>query len=694
MAIKSENLLLPISSAWLGKLSVAKQAKKTFQDVADQCMTFYTCTLGSFWEDKFQQRFLGSSIKPKFRIQIGKAFELVALYGPSLYHRNPARAVRPYETLEFGPDLFGDPNDPAVQQVFQEAAAREMANYSQNKFRCQLMERYLSYTPREQPAGGLEYAATAAITEMLIKGRGLLWAQSYSNPLSQKRLTGLFYDTVDRLHIDPDAKSHHFGEAKWISRTHVDPYWEVERKFSLKRNTLKGKGNIESGESKGGRALTARRGENRTGNTYDLIVWHEFWSIGGVGTRLSGSDQWMAEAFDDVVGDYAYIVVAPGVNFPLNCPPASAVDDPALSFEAMDDEAVKKAFAWPVPYYLDQKWPCVMLDGYMVPNSPWPLAHLAPGLGELTALNIITSGMVNRTWDNSRTFIACLESIADKIEKTYLNGSDLAVMRIPEMTKDLEQIVKFIRAPDQSKDTLTTINYLFNLFDKRVGLTELMYGLNPGGVASRSATDIAAKSERMAIRPDDLSKRVAKWMTEGAETEKFCAYWSGISGQDIGPLIGEVGAYFWDRLIANEEPDVVIHNMRCTVEASDVRRPNKERDAQNMGQLYQPLSQQFGQYAMTTGDFGPLNAVNRRLFKTLDQPWEADLDMNPPPPPPPEPQVDPEAEAKQAMEQEKHDAALEKEAENLKQSRERHTMDLALKRLAATQKTQTNGAAK
>jgi len=727
MSTTAEEELAPIVKGWLGKITLAKEAKKEFNDVAEQCMAFFDSASRKFWEAKFQRKCFGKTIHSPFKFSMGKAFELVAIFGPTLYHKNPHRAVRPYEPLQFGPELFGIPSQPpqppppeaqqdpmamyqyqtAAQQYqaamgqYQQRMQQEGLDASRNTKRCELMERYLSFTPREQPDGGLEEAARRGITEALVKGRGLLWAETYANPGSSTKLTGCFYGSVDELLIDPDAISHHFGEARWIARRHRHPAWMVEKKFGLKHGALKGKGTIESSDARGANSAKVNTETARNeGKTFDLMEYWEIWSIGGVGTRLTGVTYSLSQSFDEVVGDYAYIVVAGGVSYPLNAPPASALDDPAQSFESVGDDEVAAMFAWPVPYWKDRRWPVVMLDFYVIPHneqkprrSAWPQPPLGPAIAELSALNIIISGLVNAVHEGSRTYAAMAKSMAEDFGKMFDEDGPFGKISIPDSmmqgaTGGIESLIHFFRAPDQSKDILMVIQMLLNLVEKRTGLSEILYSRNSGGAASRSATDAASKSEKASVRPEDMANRVAKWLSEGAEIEKICAYWSGPKGRDLVPFFGRTGAELWDQLIANEEPEVVFYGMRCTVEASDVRKPNKERDAQNMGQLYPPLSQTF----MGAQQMGPLNALHKLMFKAIDQPWSDSLLMQPPPQPPgPSPQeieqqkLQGEMALKQAdMQAKQADVQLKAQSAQVKMQQDQQANEMKMQQEART----------
>lgn len=244
----NREFLKPLVTGWLGKINLAIEHKKPFQTVADQCMAFYSAAQGFMWEPDFQKKFLKGKLSPKFKLTIAKAFEFVALYGPILYHSNPIRTCKTRKALDLPRDAFVDPAmEQAVQQVMQQmqqnpqaaqdpmfawqaqqmqqqlaqaeqrfvdASHRQNQHNNRNKLTAQLLERYLNYSPGEQPGGGLHRHGQMAVTEALIKGRGCLWVEPYQMPGSKQTLTGSFYDSVDNLLIDPDAED--LSDAKWI----------------------------------------------------------------------------------------------------------------------------------------------------------------------------------------------------------------------------------------------------------------------------------------------------------------------------------------------------------------------------------------------------------------------------------------------------------------------------------------------
>ena len=633
--------LLPLVNGWLGKIAEAKAARKQFDEEAEQCVSFFGDACGFMWSDKFKSKFLGGKVNPTFKITIQKAFELVALYGPVLCWKHPERIVKPRRMLDIPLDVFGESAEEIrqeqVKQIQQQLAGRpelqqamqfiqqmpmqpsrgdqlrdeyqkeQKKNHSKSQTRAVLLNGWLNYTPTEMPVGGLAKHMQLACTEALVKGRSCLWPEKYSLPGSERILTGCFYDTVDNLLIDPDATS--LFDAKWIAKKCTHPIWMVAREYKVPIEDLRGKGARETaggrGERMGGDRTNMKRGQ---GKTFDSITYWKIWSKGGVGARLTGVDQGIKDAFDKVVGDYAYLVIAEGCQYPLNVKPSMLLD-PELG-----DEAVAEAFDWPVPYWKDDKWPVACLDFYErlgkygTPCSPWPRAPMAPGLGELTYINMFMSHLAGRVWSSSRDFILMPEAFAQYIEPALKEGSDMAILKYPEIVKEVENVVTFLQQPQVNSDAFMMIDRMTASFERRVGLNELLYGLNPGGTQSRTATDTEAKKDYLSVRPDYMAGCVEAWMTEASDMEKIATRWH-VEPQDVTDLFGQTGAMLWQQHITDEDPELVFREMRCTIQAGSAKKPNRQKDSQNMQAAMPVLVPELSKHADTTGDTGPINAL-------------------------------------------------------------------------------------
>jgi len=599
--------LRPIVNGWLGKLALGLRSRKPFQQVSDQCNAFFSGAVGFMWQPEYSAKYLGGRHNPKFRITISKAFELLAIFGPMLYWNNPQRQCRPRKLMQVPPQVLQSLNDPFAMQLFQQTMQQQNGEQTSDALRAQMLETWLNYTPDMQPGGGLAGHSWLAITEALVKGRGCLWSQPYHLPATGGVCTGAFWDSVDNLLIDPDA--HTLEDAKWISRRHIKPHWEVERIFKLPKDSLKGKGHLQSayvqGETAGEDLRFLRREE---GKTFDLVIYYEVFSKAGVGMRLSGMESHLKESFDELIGDYAYIVVSPDVEFPLN-----AYTDTVTN---ATDAEIKQMFAWPSPFWVDGEWPLTVLDFYPQPNSPWPIAPMSPGLGELMFLNVMMAHLANRIWSSSRDFVAVLESAYADVEAKLKTGEDLTILKVKEVHQDISKVVSFLQHPPTNLDAWKIVEAISESFDRRVGLSDMLYGM--ASTQSRSSEDAQAKNQNVNIRPQWMQNKVEEWQRKVSHKERLVTRWY-VEPSDVQPLLGPLGSYLWQKLITDEDPGRVISEMDVTIEAGSVRRPDKNRDAQNMSQVLPVLFPALMQYAEATADTNPLNQLMQIWGGAIDQ---------------------------------------------------------------------------
>ncbi len=403
-----------------------------------------------------------------------------------------------------------------AQGKLEKAMQQQQEGLTERTIRASLMETWLNYTPSEQPGGGLETAAMKAITESLIKGRGCLMPEAYTMPGSETKLTGCSYISVDDLFLDPDATGLGPNECWWMAVKRVQPVWYVERKFGLE-GKLRSSATYERRSSLGERlgADLGSKAKSGEGKSHDTITYYEIWSKAGAGHRLSGMNSEYHDSFEDV-GDYVRIVVSPGIDYPLNAPPKKMKNAPK--------EEVKKMLSWEYPFWKDDRWPVVCLDYYhRIPDSDpqssaWPIAPLEPGLGELITLNVIVSHIVNRTWSSSRDFIGVLQSAHKDVEKWLKKGQDMTVFPVKEIYGDITKVIQWVQQPQMKAEMWQVVEMLTQLFEKRVGLSELLYGMT--AAQSRSAADAETKRAQMNIRPDHMAKQVEHWMEQCARQEK------------------------------------------------------------------------------------------------------------------------------------------------------------------------------
>lgn len=414
-----------------------------------------------------------------------------------------------------------------------------------------------------------------------------LWTEVYTPPGAGAKMVGSFYDTVDNLVIDPDCKN--LRDAKWVARRCCKPAWEVERMYGYNPGTLRPNGTssaalAEASVSPDGEYLKA------AGKTSDLIVYWEVYSKCGAGNNLSGVPDAIKPALE-VYGDNVYLVVADGVHHPLNVPPAMIQQEVQSSLQA-----VAQAVAWPTPFWADGAWPFVPIVFHDIPEDPWPMSHLAPGLGELKFLNWMFSYLAGKIRITCRDFIAIDQSAVDDLVNTIMHGSDLSLIRIKKsMGKNIDEVVRFLQHPSFNGDVWRVVEMVMDLFDKRMGLTELMYGMS--SASFRSAAEANVKRDQLNVRPEDMANKVEDAMSQVARQEALAARWH-LQPQDVAQILGPAGTFGWQQFVTPSDPAEILFQLEYRVEAGSARKPNKDRDANNIQQFMGNFMAFFQQLAM------------------------------------------------------------------------------------------------
>lgn len=670
----------PLTAGWVGKFEAAKRAKKLWQETADECTMFFSKSAAAMWNPEYERKFWRGIKAPKFRISLNLVFEAVAVFGPNLLWDVPQRTVEPKRALDLPPDILqliqSDPQmamqmaqelasrDPmamqSLMQMMQQAQGMQgqqqqpgqppqpppnpaemmlqMMQQTQQKSEAtdkvvaMLMQQWLNYTPREQPKGGLIGQSELCVVDALVKGRAVTWSKPYKMPQSQQTLTGSFRESPDNLLIDPDFKS--LDDAKWIAVKRVDPHWALERRFQLPKDSLKNRASLESSWT------NAERGNDHRqhGDTNDLVVWYEVFSKTGCGARMTGMHMPVKDHLEEVIGDYAYLAIAPSVPFPLNCS-SRDLQVGGSGGAGLSDDEVRKKFSWPIPYWSDDRWPIETLDFYPDPDSAWPIPPLSPGLGELKFLNFLIPWAANRIYNSSRDFWAIAGPHVEHYTKYLQEGLDQTIIPTPMMVEDVRKVITVLQQPEMRLDVWKIIELVSELFAKRVGLTEMAYGRNEDGTQNRTAEETLAKSRAVGVRPDHMRKKVVQWQSNISCLEAFCARWF-VEGKDVEPLMGPMGRLLWERFVMSTDVQLVARQMKYTVSAASIRRPDRDRDVANFQQVMQQFGPVMQQYGFATGNYTPYNAMMKKWAEYHDA--RLDEMFIPPPPQPQPPQPTPE----------------------------------------------------
>ena len=647
--IPGDSLFSCYVQAWTNKIEAAQRVRNRWEKSVEEIMMFYNRSAAAMFDVNYAKKFWRGKITPRFRVSINLAYEYVAVMLPHLLWERPHRNVAVHRPMDLPQEAFGQ--DEMGQMLFQQASMEQSGMAATAKLAATLMQNWLNYTAIEMPQG-LLWHSTLATLDALLKGRGCLWTRPYTFPGSQRVITGCFREPPESLLIDPDAKT--LADARWISLKHVDPYYEVERRFRLPKDSLRRRGTLQSSWTSSENLVSGdpQYVHKFDGETNDTIVWYEVWSKCGCGTRGVEMYEPVKLHLEELVGDFAYMAVSPSVPWPLNCP-VDKLDN------ASSDE-VRECFRWPIEsFWKDDRWPVEIMDFY--PNNDdkdegaaWPIPPLEPALGEIKLLNILIPFLVNRVWMSSRDFWAVLGPHLQHYKQYLDNGDDQIVIPTPAMADDVRKILTVIQQPETRRDMWELIGLVTQLFRERVGLPRGMYGMNEDGTQSRSAEDAISKSNEREKRPSFMQKKMVTWMAKCAESESIVAR-RFVRGEHMRDRIGPTMSGFWDQLVASDDAEAVVRQLQYTIDAASIRRPNRERDTADFQQAMQYFLSLIASMGQATGDFTAVNGIIEKWGELHDQDVSHMLVQ----PPQPDPQAQQQAAEQAELERAKLEADLQ-----------------------------------
>lgn len=644
--------LYPLVRGWAEKIKLAEEFKKSlFQDDADEAMRFFHC--GKDLHDIMFQRHKKVADMaqddeedmpaPRFRIVVGKVAEIVELFGPSLYHRNPVCLVEP-KNLDIPLDLLMKLTPPQVIQQAQAAAQMQGQQFNpaslfppdpeeaSAQITAILLQFYLSYIQVENDK---KTHSRRAIDEALIKGGGLLWTESYKPFEGAPELIGSFYDTIDNMVFDPDAD--HFDEIKWLARRCIHPVQDVAKEYGIDEKWLREKfGTHESLASQGESVVNDQmKRDRKIGRTNDVMEYWKIYSKMGMGHKLAGMENVDdIDEFLDSMGQNVLIVINKDVHYPLNLHTKHLTSLAKTDPEDFDEAHAKtvERVSWPIPFWADGEWPCTMLAFHEVPNSPWPMPHIKPGLGYLKFINWTMSFLCNRMRTSCRTVAGVMKSAEEEFKQQLLNGKDFNVLEIPLANgQKISDVVSFLQIPEVNGELWKVIEAVFDLFDKATGLTELAYAM-PGGM--RSAAEANQKSAAQNVRPDDMANKVEDWMSLVARKEAMALRWLH-DDEDVKHVLGKRGAALWRQHVMSGDILKVVREYNYRIEAGSMRKPNKDTEIANLMQALQVWAPLI-QFCLANHMFDQVNALIQQYGKAFDFDVKQML-LPPPPPAPPNP---------------------------------------------------------
>lgn len=671
-------VLQNIHKQWSALIAKAKEDKwKRFGAQADEANQFYQSddahfmfsALSPFQSGLRVNADASSGADPSasglvFEATANLTANVVSVFLPVLYHKNPNRVTRPrtptvppsliaaykqaqieqqmmqlQQAVAMNPALQADPEMFSIGMQLQQQMMATQAQQGpqikeiEDRLRAALIEWYLNYTPGEM---NLKGKSRDSIIEAIVKGLGLLWATVDTS--GGRSIACLEYDSVDHLLIDPDCER--LEDAKWIARRRKRPVWEVEREFGITHGTLTATDQSSESEAESETMDPFdREFEAAAGKTSDLVVYWEVWSRMGVGGRLhgfadQGEDDPVAQTLEKF-GDYAYLVICPTHDHPLNLP-EEIVDADATG------EETSARLAWPIPFYKNRKnpWPFAGLAFRKVSRSPWPMSYVHPALGYQKCINWILSFLMARIKIVSRAIIVMPDNLEDDIYKAVLEGKDLTLVKLKATNPgEYAKMVDFVKMPEENGNIWTLLQQLKREWEDATGVTELNMSARTD-TQMRSAAEADLKDKVLQVRPDDMANEVDSWMSDAAKLEAIAARYL-LEAQDVAPIfgeesspvnmggeMGEVEQYgeltdLWVKLVQTDDVDRIVSEYDYTIESGSARKPNKTQQVQNIDEGGALVVPDFKMLWSTTGDPTKFNAWLEQWAKTRDMnDWE------------------------------------------------------------------------
>lgn len=619
---------------------------------------------------------------PGFAMTYNIVAELVQIFGPAIYHRNPNRQAVPVLPLEPRREYYVDPVvelqcakleqqlNQAIQQLaapmveqltqqgvepqaaqqqamqyamqdprltplgqayqqceeqvalgtqrYENAVAMQMRKLNRAYTAADIQERLLNYGPE---ITDLRQECRTVVDEALIKGHGIWSTELEVTPDGAQYVVASRRIPIDDWLCDKDFGSE--KESQWIAVRCVEPVWKVADRWGYRKNGIRGNlssalaaekpkdaddlmpTELAAGRSSAWRPAGYAASDDSGKATNDLLVYWKLYSKMGLGHRLKGVKDEDIAAVLEQFGDHCMVLITDTLDHPINLHP-SDIDE-------KEHDDLLLSMGWPTPYWKIGEWPTTSLKFHWQ-DEVYGMSHIKPGIGELKFLDFAMSHLANKIRTGSEDIIGVLKAAGDEAKKAFsatsVNGRKIFEVEA-HWGKSVAEVFSYFQAPNVSSDWWTIVAAVAQRLDKRLGLTEMAYGLST--TQSRSALDAKQKQDNFSVRPDDMANSVEEAATKLARKEAFAMLYH-YEPSDVLPALGEAATEIWQEVFGEADPAAVIRSYDYTIEAGSIRRPNKDRENENANFLTQAFLPVISAYSMGTMDFDPLNWYARQVL--------------------------------------------------------------------------------
>jgi len=607
--------LADLTALWRRRIAAAIRAKEDqFGSAAREMWRYLTAT----YEDLYVVGAETGDIAvygggPYYRPRINKFQEFVDLYMPFILGRNPVRRVslrRPVFNEEVMSSAMIGMGMP-VSYARHDRTARALYETA-----ARLLEWWLQYCADEYD---ILREARLAVTEALVKGRGLLWHGLIST--ASGLMPASFYESVDNLFIDPAAVT--LRDAGYIIRRRRMSSWLAAETLGIDENKLLQYARASLVEREAGSA----GGIDERDTDSQVVEYYEVYSRIGSGVAMAESDSELRdwrEALESL-GPYQFYAIASGGEHPLNVDPERITTESEL----------RAAVEWPVMTFGDtiHPWPVSILDFYPSTTNPWARSPLEPGLPMQVFLDHLYGYVMSQVRRSTRTIVVVPDHVDGRFVDALRNqDADYEVVpitsqQIGELSSSLYQIVEF---PAIRSDLITVIQDVERVFNKAVGLDEVLYGATPDKQI-RSAAEAQIRYTQASNRAMAMAETVEKWMSSVASKDGILSrlyvpfsqmatffmepILAGPDGEPVpgGPLTG-----VWSTAVTATDAFEAGSDFWFTIESGSGMRKDKAQEISTAQFIAQTLLPVAMQAAGKTGNFEMFNRILERLSNAMD----------------------------------------------------------------------------
>jgi hypothetical protein len=620
-----------IKRTWLDAIQCGIDAKAVYMAEAEQCETFY----GSDQKDIYSRNFtadigiipqgmgIGESggidgnapRTPIFNVRDNAAAKAVQIFVPLFLQGEMQATVQANKPFTPPPQLFGvmgDPNQPqpipppnnpqAMQQYIQQEMARQQffmatqqsdLEYADRQYRSGIIEAAVNYIIKEC---NLKEESRPALRDMIVRGLGILHTEMVQFPNGTGNLAGASYLDDDRIVIDPDAKR--MKDAKWVAILCEHQAWEVARdyqSYGLQETDLHA-----SEISLIGDRLTRHHETNEPRRKNIFRYWKVF-SRCGIGARLKPKTERNPEfdMLDQAMGDYCYIVVSEGCDFPLNLTPA--VEQMAMQSGGIHPFQV--VTSWPCPFFydLDDPWPFTAGWFHERKGSPWPKSHLSFCIGYLNFMAWILGFLAESAYRNARGLWIADESVSEKIIEWLKNGQTDEIVKVTKGfgQSKVQDLIEYMEGPKFNNDLVGLYQFMMAEYQSMSGITDLLQGEMDRQM--RSAEEASVLQNASQLRPQDMANKVQAWLARVVRKIAILARYSQ-AGQDMAVILGQFGAQAWDTGVRTQNMAELFREATYSVETGKGRKPDVNAELENVNQAMQFVLPVMNSQMMVTGD--------------------------------------------------------------------------------------------